>query len=121
MARTSRLSHPPVLHRGSKPLTYGTGIPAPWNANPLPSASNTDLSATPLVVKPKESMLNGKDLPPKPVIPDARLYATWDYETKDFRVPLVPFARGRSRMGSVQASGSGVISLPANSRSKNMK
>jgi hypothetical protein len=119
LARTSRLSHPPVLHRGFKPLTYGTGIPAPWNANPLPSASNNDVPATPVVTK--DSMLNGKDLPPKPIVPDARLYATWDYETKDFRVPLVPFARGRSRMGSIQASGSGVISLPANSRSKGIK
>ncbi|KAF8797742.1 hypothetical protein BYT27DRAFT_6930415 [Phlegmacium glaucopus] len=122
LARTSRLSHPPILHRGSKPLTYGTGIPAPWNANPLPSTSNNDFpSATPLTSKPKDSIFNGKDSPPKPIIPDARLYATWDYETKDFRVPLVPFGRGRSRMGSVQASGSGVISLPSNSRSKGMK
>jgi len=119
LTRTSRLSHPPVLHRGSKPLIYGSGIPAPWNANPLPSID--PIPSTPLAAKPKDSMLNGKDLPPKPIISDARLYATWDYETKDFRVPLVPFARGRSRMGSIQASGSGVISLPTNSRSKGMK
>ena len=85
LARTSRLSHPPVLYRGPKPLTYGTGIPAPWNANPLPSTSNVDHMppATPLTAKPKDSMVNGKDTPSKPNIPDARLYATWDYETKD--------------------------------------
>lgn len=60
--------------------------------------------------KPKE--LNGlvKEPAVKTVLPDARLYATWDYEPKDFRVPLVSAPRNRGRIGSVQG-GSGVISL----------
>ncbi|KAF8154078.1 hypothetical protein B0H34DRAFT_720219 [Crassisporium funariophilum] len=120
LARTSRLSHPPVLYRGTKPLVYGTGIPAPWNANALPSADA--VPPTPLTAKPKDpAVTNGKDSPVKAAIPDARLYATWDYETKDFKVPLASLARGRGRIGSIQASGSGMISLPATSRTKGTK
>lgn len=121
VARTSRLAHPPVLHRGSKPLIYGNGIPAPWNANAVSSGPD-GVPATPLVSKPKDAPpVNGKDPPVKPVLPDARLYATWDYETKDFKVPLNLPSRGRNRMGSVQAGGSGLISLPIGSRSKAFK
>lgn len=117
LTRTSRLSHPPVLQRGSKLLVYGPGVPAPWNANsPTPADANPPLSA-----KLKEG-INGtsgksEDSPVKPVLPDARLYATWDYEPKDFRVPLASTTRTRGRMGSVQG-GSGVISLALGPRGK---
>ncbi|TFK20437.1 hypothetical protein FA15DRAFT_759368 [Coprinopsis marcescibilis] len=107
--RTTRLANPPVLHRNSKPLVYGQGIPAPWNTAPLP-ALDAGVPATPSVSKPKE-IPNGKEKDPdapKPPMPDARLFATWDYETKDFTVPL---PRNRNRVGSF-ASGSGVITLP---------
>ncbi|KAF8966948.1 hypothetical protein BDZ97DRAFT_1806041 [Flammula alnicola] len=121
LTRTSRLSHPPVLHRGNKPLIYGSGIPAPWNANAVTSGPDSVLP-TPLTSKPKEApSANGKESPVKPVLPDARLYATWDYEQKDFKVPLTPLPRSRNRMGSIQASGSGVISLPMASRNKGVK
>ncbi|KAJ3512170.1 hypothetical protein NLJ89_g3678 [Agrocybe chaxingu] len=119
LARTSRLSHPPILYRGTKPLIYGSGIPAPWNANAI-SVGGDAVPATPATSKPKDAPgANGKDSPEKPILPDARLFATWDYDTKDFKAPLAP--RGRARMGSMQASGSGVISLPMSSRSKGLK
>lgn len=58
----------------------------------------------------------------KPVLPDARLYATWDYEAKDFKAPLNPSnVRSRNRVGSMQAGGSGVISLSGASRTKGTK
>jgi Wiskott-Aldrich syndrome protein len=71
--------------------------------------------------KPKEGIngMSGKseESPVKPVLPDARLYATWDYDAKDFRVPLGSNTRARGRMGSVQG-GSGVISLALGPRGK---
>ncbi|KAH9477013.1 hypothetical protein JR316_0010929 [Psilocybe cubensis] len=125
LARTSRLAHPPVLHRGNRPLVYGPGIPAPWNANAV-STGPDPVPATPMAAKPKDAAPaangNTKDSPTKPVLPDARLFATWDYEQKDFKVPLAPVVRSRNRVGSVQASGSaGLISLPVSSRSKGVK
>ncbi|KAF8901049.1 hypothetical protein CPB84DRAFT_1680169 [Gymnopilus junonius] len=116
LARTSRLSHPPVLHRGNKPLTYGTGIPAPWNANAITTGPDGAVVPTPQSTKPKElaQTANGKEPPVKATLPDAKLFATWDYESKDFRVPLTPaVVRGRGRIGSMHSSGSGLISLPA--------
>jgi hypothetical protein len=115
LTRTSRLSHPPVLQRGPKLLVYGPGVAAPWNAN-----SPTPADVVPLMsVKLKEGSgaMSGKAEDPsiKPVLPDARLYATWDYDAKDFRVPLGATARTRGRMGSVQQGG---ISLALGSRGK---
>ncbi|KAF5326067.1 hypothetical protein D9611_000873 [Ephemerocybe angulata] len=113
LARSTRLVHPPVLHRGSKPLVYGPGVPAPWNSNPIPPTDANGVPQTPLTTKAKDS-LNGKGddgESNKPAIPDALLFATWDYDSKDYRVPL---PRHRTRMGSV-ASGSGsgaTITLP---------
>ncbi|KIK09511.1 hypothetical protein K443DRAFT_671409 [Laccaria amethystina LaAM-08-1] len=118
LARTSRLTHPPVLHRGTKPLTYGNGIPAPWNANVIPSVDA--VPPTPLATKVKDvPQTNGKETPQKPVLPDARLYATWDFEPKDFKVPLAP-TRTRTRLGSIHHGGGSMI-LPAVSRSKGTK
>ncbi|KDR78410.1 hypothetical protein GALMADRAFT_95132 [Galerina marginata CBS 339.88] len=120
LARTSRLSHPAPLHRGNKPLIYGPGVPAPWNANAVPSIPDA-VPPTPQTSKPKDTPIaNGKETPVKPVLPDARLYATWDYESKDFKIPLAPVMRGRNRIGSM-AGGSGLISLPISSRSKGVK
>ena len=76
---------------------------------------------------PKDSTANNSNGSAKPLLPDARLYATWDYDTKDFRVAIAPSARTRSRMGSlntqsaVGGGGTGLISLPVASRSKTVK
>ncbi|KAF4612033.1 hypothetical protein D9613_003808 [Agrocybe pediades] len=122
LTRTSRLSHPPVLHRGNKPLIYGNGIAAPWNANAVPPGPDGAPGTTPSTSKSKETpSTNAKESPVKPVFPDARLFATWDYDTKDFRIPLHPSARVRNRVGSIQAGGSGLISLPLSARSKGAK
>ncbi|KAF9477471.1 hypothetical protein BDN70DRAFT_881178 [Pholiota conissans] len=121
LTRTSRLSHPPVLHRGTKPLLYGSGIAAPWNANAVTTGPDGPILPTPVTSKPKDGPtangnaaangIGGKDTTAKPVLPDARLFATWDYEAKDFRIPLNSAIKARARMGSVQGAGSGVISL----------
>ncbi|KAJ7145926.1 hypothetical protein C8R44DRAFT_4720 [Mycena epipterygia] len=67
-ARVTRLGHPPPLARGAKLLKYGPGVPAPWNA---PEDKEKD------VAKERD--------PREAKMPDARVYATWEYETKDYR------------------------------------
>lgn len=108
LSRVTRLSHPTVLQRGPEKLTYGTGVPAPWNnpdgsrssgPPPMPSAG---------MGKGKELLANGltngkgKEAEKGPVLPDARLFATWEHEQKSFRDPLtIP---RRARQGSVLTS-----------------
>ncbi|KAG5635122.1 hypothetical protein H0H81_012382 [Sphagnurus paluster] len=107
LSRTSRLTHPPPLQRGSKLLVYGTGVPAPWNANALPPGDGP----VPAKAKEKEKEKDEeREDGPKPVLPDARLYATWECETKDFRVPIVARRVGAGRQVG-GPGGSGVISL----------
>ncbi|KZT03328.1 uncharacterized protein LAESUDRAFT_744694 [Laetiporus sulphureus 93-53] len=105
-SRVTRLTHPPVLQRGTQRLVYGPGVSAPWNTNAPPTPP-----APPNAGKGKEGV-NGvskdAETPSKP-LPDARLYATWDYEQKRFHEPLI-VRRGR---GSVQA---GVNMPPLRSR-----
>ncbi|KAJ7619404.1 hypothetical protein FB45DRAFT_930679 [Roridomyces roridus] len=73
-SRVTRLGHPTALMRSGKAVTYGVGVPAPWNSvGPVGGGAETD----------------GKDRDAKePKIPDATVYATWDHELKDFRVGL---------------------------------
>lgn len=103
LSRITRLSHPAVLQRGSEKLTYGPGVPAPWNSDkssaPMPAPS---------MAKGKEPLTNGltngkgKDGEKESVLPDARLFATWEHEQKSFRESLtVP---RRARQGSVYTS-----------------
>ncbi|KAF9260429.1 hypothetical protein L218DRAFT_962578 [Marasmius fiardii PR-910] len=113
-ARTSRLTHPPVLSRGSKQLMYGTGVPAPWNANLSPSTDPKDGAIGQGGSVGGGANPNGKGVPgvngiikgeqqPKSVLPDARLFATWDYEVRDYRAPIP----GHLRKGRVASSGGG--------------
>ncbi|KXN83979.1 hypothetical protein AN958_00626 [Leucoagaricus sp. SymC.cos] len=141
MTRITRLTHPPVLHRGTKPLLYGPGIPAPWNSHVIPPSDGTSgVPPTPTTKekdKDKDKDRENGEAPTKPIIPDAQLFATWDFESKDFKVPLQPSATGgtgvgghrpyRSRVGSIQqhpsgsgsgAGSSGVISLPLSATSR---
>ncbi|CCM03224.1 uncharacterized protein FIBRA_05349 [Fibroporia radiculosa] len=89
--RTTRLAHPPILQRGSQKLTYGPGVSAPWNTN----ASTPPAPA--VTTKGKDGGLtNGKEVDvPAKSLPDARLYATWDFEQKRCHEPLV-VRRGRA-------------------------
>ncbi|KAJ3838286.1 hypothetical protein EV361DRAFT_790057 [Lentinula raphanica] len=95
LSRTNRLTHPPPLSRNNKALTYGVGVPAPWNTNTIPPDNAAPNNA-------KDSQTNGKNGPP-PVLPDARLFATWDHEHKDFRAPLTS-AKPRARLGLANSS-----------------
>lgn len=93
-----------MLQRGPEKLTYGMGVPAPWNN---PDKSSVPLPA-PSVAIGKELLSNGltngkgKEAEKGPVLPDARLFATWEHEQKSFRDPLtIP---RRARQGSVYTS-----------------
>ncbi|KAJ7484081.1 hypothetical protein B0H11DRAFT_1196802 [Mycena galericulata] len=72
-ARATRLAHPLPLMRGAKQLTYGPGVPAPWNS-PAAAAGGGSADAEPKERDAREAR-----------IPDARVLATWEYESKDFR------------------------------------
>ncbi|KAJ7799783.1 hypothetical protein B0H14DRAFT_2387847, partial [Mycena olivaceomarginata] len=88
-ARVTRLAHPPPLARGSKILKYGQGAPAPWNAGTTGAGADGDGDG-------------GKGEEDKK-IPDARVYATWEYESKDFRVGIKN--RGGRRCSSSRPTG----------------
>ncbi|OAX40749.1 hypothetical protein K503DRAFT_582661 [Rhizopogon vinicolor AM-OR11-026] len=87
LARTTRLAHPPVLQRGNQKLYYGTGISAPWNSSASggpPGAKGKD-----------DGVPNGRgNEPPTFTLPDAQMFATWDFEAKRPQEPLV-VRRGR--------------------------
>ncbi|KAN0078255.1 hypothetical protein V8E55_010312 [Tylopilus felleus] len=89
LSRTTRLTHPPVLQRGSQKLYYGPGVPAPWNSSLSMSAAQggkggEDGGAT-----------NGQDASSF-TLPDAQMFATWDYEMKQHNEPLGAGRRGRT-------------------------
>ncbi|KAI9455404.1 hypothetical protein F5148DRAFT_984747 [Russula earlei] len=115
LSRITRLSHPTVLQRGPERLTYGAGVPAPWNNSDKSSAP----LPTPLAAKGKELLTNGltngrgKEGEKGPVLPDARLFATWEQEQKSFRDPLT--LPRRARQGSVHTSLS-VVNVPGRAR-----
>ncbi|KAG6855968.1 hypothetical protein H0H87_008909 [Tephrocybe sp. NHM501043] len=87
LSRTSRLTHPPPLQRGTKLLVYGSGVPAPWNANAVPPVEG--------------GADEEKEKKEKAALGDARLYATWEVENKDFRVGIAPPPRRGGRAGSL--------------------
>ena len=102
--RTTRLGHPPVLLRGTTKLVYGQGVPAPWNSSTTPAPPQ----APKPTVNGKEGANgngngNSKDdaaaAAAAKLLPDARLFATWNWEGKSYREPLPALRRGR--MGSV--------------------
>ncbi|KAJ6524477.1 hypothetical protein B0H19DRAFT_1199972 [Mycena capillaripes] len=73
-ARVTKLGHPTPLARGTTLLKYGPGVPAPWNAPEGSKDAGGDV---------------GKERDAKEAkIPDAKVYATWEYESKDFRAVM---------------------------------
>lgn len=121
LARTSRLSHPSILPRGAQKLTYGAGLPAPWNggANSASSANagksrgskwnkNKDGVDKDDVDDDEKGDAGGREVVKSAVLPDARMFATWDADRKDYRTPLnMQTGYGRS----VRTVGGGVLSL----------
>ena len=94
LRRTTRLGPPPPLVQDGRRLTYGPGVSAPWNSGPLPPPGQANGAAKEGVKKEKG------DAPPQKPVPDAKLYATWNWEQKTYRDPV-----RRPRMGSVSLSG----------------
>lgn len=77
--RITKLTHPPPLWKSSNVAdTYGPGIPAPWNSVPS-----------------KDDEKSGSHEDKERVAPDARLFVTWEYETKKGTDPL-PSGPGRA-------------------------
>ncbi|KAI0087594.1 hypothetical protein BDY19DRAFT_954514 [Irpex rosettiformis] len=95
--RTTKVNHPPVLSRGNQKLIYGPGVNAHWNSGTgMPGVAPTP-QLTNGVKKEKEKE---KDAASK-ALPDAKMYATWNWDQKSYREPL-SLANRRTRMGSVQ-------------------
>lgn len=98
-----------MLIRNSEKLTYGPGVPAHWNKTAVPILpAGVTAGPTPTVNlsngvpngkgkekakdsdKDKDKLANGEAAEKDRVWPDARFYATWEYEQKSFRAELVP-------------------------------
>lgn len=105
-SRTTRLGHPPPLYRDksntqpSQRLIYGPGVNAPWNT----STGLSVTAPTPTTAKLKDGsalngLPNGKESVIAKTLPDAKLHATWDYESKRYNEALSVGRRGR--MGSM--------------------
>ncbi|KAI6118105.1 hypothetical protein F5141DRAFT_1096166 [Pisolithus sp. B1] len=89
-ARTTRLTHPPVLQRGSQKLIYGPGISAPWNSSLASGGPAGQQQSQPQPQPSKsgeDSLTNGRETPSF-TLPDAQMFATWDYEVKRYQDPL---------------------------------
>ncbi|KAI5990460.1 hypothetical protein EDD15DRAFT_2388816 [Pisolithus albus] len=92
-ARTTRLTHPPVLQRGSQKLIYGPGISAPWNSSLASGGPTGQQQQQPQKQQPQpsksgeDSLANGRETPSF-TLPDAQMFATWDYEVKRYQDPL---------------------------------
>ncbi|GJE95812.1 hypothetical protein PsYK624_120020 [Phanerochaete sordida] len=93
LRRTTRLAPPPPLVQDGRRLTYGPGVSAPWNSGPAPPAQGAPNGV-------KDAKKEKGDAPPPKVVPDAKLYATWNWEQKTFRDAV-----RRPRVGSVSLSG----------------
>lgn len=119
-------------------MTYGIGIPAPWNSNDIaiPTAAgkkdplagglkinvhlNGHGSTNGLSTSALTLGLHGDKDKGKAALPDARLFATWEHETKDYRdikavnrskgtAAAAPTTKlGRVRLGSMTVNGNGV-------------
>lgn len=92
--RTTKLGHPPPLVQEGRRLTYGPGVPAQWNG-PVAAPAAPQANG---VKKEKDG--KDKDAAPAKLLPDAKLYATWNWEQKSYRDPV----RSR-RISTVQLPG----------------
>ncbi|KIJ47368.1 hypothetical protein M422DRAFT_45895 [Sphaerobolus stellatus SS14] len=89
LTRATQVLPPSPLERNNQRLLYGPPIPAPWNS-------------TQGVVDKKDKD-DEDDEEENKVLADAHLFATWDYDPKDFRGPL-PVPRRGSKVSTGSAS-----------------
>ncbi|KAH8112115.1 hypothetical protein DFH11DRAFT_1609803 [Phellopilus nigrolimitatus] len=112
--RVTRIIPPPPLNNSAsgEKFIYGPGVPAPWNSNSLNQLAGAGPTAQSSKGKGKDAQANGKVKPDdaddrerererdkdkeENTLPDATLFATWDWEQHDFRLPLAPNKRGRT-------------------------
>ncbi len=81
---------------------YGPGVPAPWNSNnpaTIPVAEGSWKNKD-LVNGHKDS---SKDESKSDVVPDATMYATWDWDVKDYRLPITQPKNRRAGSFSIGA------------------
>lgn len=81
--RATRSHPPPPLQRDQRKLTYGMGVPAVWNSAPEEKGKE---KAKPIKKDPESNSENGNGIK----LVDALMYATWDWDVKDFRATLGP-------------------------------
>ena len=90
--RATRLLPPPILSTATgEKFLYGAGVPAPWNS----SLQNTNTTGGGTNNKEESTVNEDNEM----ALTDARLFATWPYEPRDFRIPLPPNKRVRPVMG----------------------
>ncbi len=114
-----------MITRGAQKFTYGAGLPAPWNggANSVSSANagksrgskgNKDKNGVDKedVDDDEKGDAGGREVVQSAALPDARMFATWDAEKKDYRTPLhMQAGYGRSVRTAGGGGGGVVLSL----------
>jgi hypothetical protein len=103
---------PPPLERNDQKLFYGPPVPAPWN-----SASGANVGEGKGSKGGKEK--DEEDEEEDKVLSDAHLFATWDYDPKDFRAGL-PMARRGSKMAMGLGGANGAMPPLKRQRSDSM-
>lgn len=93
IARTTRLIPPPPLVRNDQNLLYGLPVPAPWNTT---SGANAGEGKGVKGGKDNDDEEEEEDR----ILSDAHLFATWDYDPKDFRAGL-PIPKRGSKVGGM--------------------
>lgn len=101
IARTTRLIPPLPLVRNDQKLLYGPPVPAPWNTLSVVNAGEG------------KGTKGGKDNDDEEeeedrVLSDAHLFATWDFDSKDFRAGL-PTARRGAKVGLGFSGANGTV------------
>lgn len=87
-SRATKLLPPPLQTSATERFVYGPGVPAPWNSSNSAATAVAEGSGKnkELANGQKDGSSKGEAKPD--VVPDATLYATWDWEMKDYRLPI---------------------------------
>lgn len=93
---------PPPLIRNDQKLLYGPPVPAPWN-----TTSGVNAGEGKGVKGSKDN--DDEEEEEDKVLSDAHLFATWDYDPKDFRASL-PIPKRGSKVGMGVGGANGIVS-----------